>query len=217
MHGFLCYNSRSAPAKTVDLMRRPSLNFLIDAAAFTAFVFMTGSGVLMRYVLPPGSGHFTTVWGLDRHQWGAIHFWLAVGLLTILAFHVWVHRRWIVTVVRGRPREGSGPRIGLGIVGLVALLALGAAPLLSPVDRVDGEFQRRGPSRGALETDDSIRGSMTLREVEQTTGVPASYILQELGIPPDLSTDERLGRLARAHQFSVQDVRLIVGKYEEGD
>jgi hypothetical protein len=53
-------------------MRRPSSYFIVDALAFAAFVFLAAGGVLMRYVLPPGSGHFTTVWGLDRHEWSSI-------------------------------------------------------------------------------------------------------------------------------------------------
>jgi hypothetical protein len=174
---------------------------------------MTASGVLMRYVLPPGSGHSTTIWGLDRHEWGAIHFWLAIGLLAVLALHVWLHWRWIVAVLRGRPRDDSGARIALGVVGLAALLALAVAPVLSPVERDEGGFRGPGRSSEALEEHGSIRGSMTLREVEQTTGVPARTILRELGLPPDLSTDERLGRLARTYGFGVQEVRLIVEKH----
>ena len=83
-------------------MRIPTRNFLVDALAFTVFVLLTASGVLMRYVLPPGSGRFTTVWGLDRHEWGSIHFWIAIGLLAALALHLFLHWRWIVYTIKGR-------------------------------------------------------------------------------------------------------------------
>lgn len=196
-------------------LRGPTLNFIVDCVGFTAFVFLAASGVLMRYVLPPGSGHFSTVWELDRHDWGSIHFWVAVGFLSVLALHLFLHWRWITTVLRGRPREGSGARVGLGIVGLVALLALAAAPLLSPVERAGG-------ATGALyspafEGDEPIRGSMTLREVEQATGVPAERILRELGLPADLPRDERLGWLKRTHGFTIEEVRRIVQAYQEGE
>jgi hypothetical protein len=118
-------------------VKKPSLNLAIDAAAFAAFVLLTSTGVLMRYVLPPGSGRFTTIWGLDRHDWGAIHFWISMLFMASLAAHLWVHRRWIASVVEGRPRQGSPRRVALGVVGLLALLAAAAAPFVTGVERQD--------------------------------------------------------------------------------
>jgi hypothetical protein len=46
-------------------------------------------------------------------------------------------------MVRGQQREGSGIRVALGLVGLVAILVLAAAPLFSPVERV-APARRRG-------------------------------------------------------------------------
>ena len=115
-------------------MARPKVNFVIDSCGFAGFVLLTATGVLMRYVLPPGSGRFTTLWTLDRHGWGNIHFWLAIAFLSVLVIHLFLHWRWIATVLRGRPREGSGARVALGTVGLFALLALAIAPFASPVE-----------------------------------------------------------------------------------
>src|SRR4051794_18528135 len=58
-------------------MNRTTLNFVVDTAAFVGFVLLTTTGVLMHYLLPPGSGHRTTIWGLDRHDWGQVHFWIS--------------------------------------------------------------------------------------------------------------------------------------------
>jgi hypothetical protein len=85
----------------------------------------------------------TGIWGLDRHDWGGVHFWMAVALLGALSVHVLLHWKWIVCVVRGQPREGSGVRLALGIVGVVAVLALAAAPLVSRIERA-GPGRRRG-------------------------------------------------------------------------
>ena len=57
-----------------------------------------------------------------------IHFWIAIAFLTVLVFHLFLHWRWIATLMRGRPREGSGARVALRTVGLTALLALAIAP-----------------------------------------------------------------------------------------
>ena len=96
-------------------MKRPNLNFLVDCLGFGGFVLLTATGVLMRYVLPPGSGRSTTIWTLDRHEWGSIHFWIAIAFLAVLALHLFLHWRWIVTLMSGRPRQGSGARLALGI------------------------------------------------------------------------------------------------------
>ena len=194
-------------------MRRPSLNFLVDALGFTGFVFMTTTGVLMRYVLPPGSGHYTTVLGLDRHEWGSIHFWVAVGFFGVLALHVWLHWRWIVAVLRGRPREGSGARVALGIVGLVALLALAATPFVSPVEREAGARQAGDRRSRSEQSHEKIRGFLTLLEIEETTGVPAAWILRELGLPPDVPKEQHTGQLVRRYGFTMEDIRRVVEEY----
>jgi hypothetical protein len=196
-------------------MARPSVNFVVDSCGFVGFVLLTATGVLMRYVLPPGSGRFTTLWTLDRHEWGSIHFWLAITFLAVLAFHLFLHWRWIATVLRGRPREGSGARVALGTVGLVALLALALAPFMSPVERAAGELRAPGSHVFEVERFESIRGSMTLAEIQAATGVPADTIIEQLGLPPRVPKDERLGRLKRTHGFTMEDVRRIVQATEE--
>jgi len=69
-------------------MRRPTLNLLVDTTAFVGFVLLVSTGVLVRYVLPPGSGGRALVWGLDRHAWGAVHLWVAAVFLAVLAIAV---------------------------------------------------------------------------------------------------------------------------------
>ena len=196
-------------------MARPSVNFVVDSCGFVGFVLLTATGVLMRYVLPPGSGRFTTLWTLDRHGWGSIHFWLAITLLSVLAFHLFLHWRWIASVARGRPREGSGARVALGSVGLIALLALAIAPFMSPVERAAGEIRTPGPHSSERERSESIRGFMTLAEIQAATGVPADTLIEQLGLPPGVPKDERLGRLKTTHGFTMEDVRRIVEAYEE--
>ena len=193
-------------------MNRTKLNLIIDIVAFIGFVALTTTGVLMRYILPPGSGHYSTIWGMDRHEWGGIHFWISLVFFLILAFHLVTHWHWIVSVVTGKPREGSGLRAGLGIVGLVTVIALAAAPLLAPVAR---DTDRTGGAllSGHKYEDISVRGSMTLVEVEQATGVSASHIVRSLGLPESTSPAEQLGQLKRRYGFQIDDVREIVRKY----
>ena len=94
-------------------------------------MFLTATGVLVRYVLPPGSGRFSTLWGMDRHDWGRVHFWIAVVLLLSLALHLLLHWRWVVSMASGRPREGSSSRVALSVVGVLALAALALEMIVS--------------------------------------------------------------------------------------
>lgn len=194
-------------------MNRPAQNFIIDAIAFVGFVLLTTTGVLMRYVLPPGSGRFKVIWGLDRHGWGSIHFWVSIIFLAVLAIHLILHWRWIITVVTGRQREGSGLRAGLGIVGLLGLLALAIAPLVSPVETTAKRADDRHISSSPEQEDIQIWGSMSLNEVEQNTGVPAEYIIRQLNLPTNVERDERIGQLKKTFEFTMDDVRTIVRDY----
>lgn len=194
-------------------MKRPFLNFIIDVAAFAGFVLLSSTGVLMRYILPPGSGHYSTIWSLDRHEWGGIHFWISVVFFFILALHLVLHWRWIVSLLMRRPREGSGFRAGLGIFGFIIVVALAISPLLTPIEN---DNRSKGVSSLSSHTyeDISILGSMTLMEVEKTTGVPAIYIINSLNLPEATSEVERLGSLKRQYGFEINDVREIVKSYK---
>lgn len=192
-------------------MKRSKLNSLVDLISFAAFVFLTSTGVLVRYVLPPGSGHFTTLFGLDRHDWGNIHFWVALAFFACLSAHLFLHWKWIVALIKGRKREGSAVRAGLGILGLVTVLALSLAPLLVPTEQTistRGSGEQHPPGV-------QFRGSMTLAEVEEITDVPKEYILRELALPANTSTSETLGSIGSRHGFTVQGVRDVVERYKQ--
>ena len=59
-------------------------------------------------------------------------------------------------------------------------------------------------------TRDEIRGSLTLADVEQLTGLPVAVLVRELGLPAEVSPTENLGRLRRQHGFEISDVRQII-------
>lgn len=188
-------------------MNRAKLIMLIDVLAFLGFVALTATGVLMRYVLPPGSGRFVSVWGLGRHQWGTLHFWIAAGFLGVLAIHLILHWRWIAGTLRGRARAGSGGRFALGIVGLSAVLALAAAPFITePVQQA-----QPAAAHGAA-ADTRIRGSLRFAEAAAIAGVSPVYLAGVLGLPADVSPQARLGPLLRAHGLRLADVRAAVNR-----
>ena len=190
---------------------------MTDVLAFIGFVLLTTTGVLMHYSLPPGSGHFRTIWGLNRHDWGEIHFWIAVGFLGVLSIHLFLHGRWIGHIIRGRKKENFTTRIALGVVAGAALLALAISPIFSPVEINSGVNQHgiipttsRASPKSSL-----INGRMTLAELEQATGVPTDYFIEQLGLPTTVDREERLGHLRRTYGFRLNEVRQIVESYKK--
>ena len=89
-------------------MKRSSLNFIIDLISFIDLLGLVFTGYIMKYVLPPGSGgcgrelyggvgrkHIKDLWSMTRHEWGDIHFYLAVAFVVLMAVHIILHWSWI--------------------------------------------------------------------------------------------------------------------------
>jgi len=191
------------------------VNFLVDSVMFVAIMLLSATGALMRYVLLPGSGHFSQLWRMDRHQWGQIHFWIAVVLMSTVALHLLLHWNWVVCMVKGRPGKASRIRVALAVVGVLALAALVVAPFFAQVEQTGKPPHKMQSSEDSTSPEYPINGSMTLHEVEEQTGVPAAVILRELGLPVDLPIDEQLGRLRKKHSFEIHDIKEIVRKHHE--
>lgn len=107
---------------------------VVDGVAFAGFAFLTTTGVLLHYLLPPGSGRWSTIWGLNRHEWGEIHLYIAVVFFATLALHLFIHWRVLINMVKGRQREGSTMRFALGLLGLVTLIMVALAPLFATAE-----------------------------------------------------------------------------------
>ncbi|HMO84491.1 MAG TPA: DUF4405 domain-containing protein [Lacipirellulaceae bacterium] len=224
-------------------MNRTALNAAVDALAYAGFVALAATGLMLRYQMPPGSGGLhgmgagsgagagsrpvTIVWGLSRHEWGGVHYWIAIGLMAVLAVHLLLHWKWIVCVLRGKPHaQTSGGRFALGVAGLVLVTLLAAAPLLTPAQTTrrsealpspSGQ-QHAAPNAASAEESTSeataLRGFMTLQEAAELSGVPVEEILSRLGLPPDTSPREQVGRLLRAHGLDMGQLREAIGQEE---
>ena len=55
---------------------------------------------------------------------------------------------------------------------------------------------------------------MTLREVEETTTVPVTYIIEALKLPESISAEKKLGTLKRKYGVEISDVREVVKEYK---
>jgi hypothetical protein len=224
-------------------MSRTALNAIVDAVAYAGIVVLATTGLMLRWQMPPGSGGLhgmgfgsgegagsrpvTVVWGLSRHEWGSIHYWIALVVMGVLAVHLVLHWKWIVCVLRGKPHSDvSGGRFTLGVAGLVLATLLAVAPLITPAQTAPRSELLKNPT-GDQQTDlgspeegvessgaETIRGFMTLEEVSRQSGVPVSEILQRLALPPDTAPSEQVGRLLRTHGLDMPDLRRAVEQNE---
>ena len=92
-------------------------------------------------------------------------------------------------------------------------MALAISPLLAPIERDSASKGASFLSSHKYEGI-SIRGSMTLKEVEETTGVPVTYIIEALKMPESIPTEKQLGTLKRKYGVEISDVREVVKKYK---
>ena len=127
-------------------MKRSTIILTIDTISFICFLFLTSTGILLHYLLPPGSGRWSDIWGMNRHEWGEIHFWISVTFFSVLSLHLILHWRVIVNLIKGRHHKESTLRLALGVIGLIVVLLLSVAPLISPTNEVErsGGYQYRG-------------------------------------------------------------------------
>ncbi len=87
---------------------------------------MTGTGLVVRWLLPRHSGGQLAIWGGDRHAWGDVHFYLAWLLAGLVIVHLILHWRWVCAVagefLRRRPTDTpEGRRRGDAWYGAAAL------------------------------------------------------------------------------------------------
>lgn len=102
-------------------MRRSSINFVVDLISFVDLLVLAFTGAIMKWVLPPGTGgrgrelhggrgreSIELFWGLGRHDWGAVHFWLAVVFIVLMVVHIFLHWKWIKSYVKSLFGRGGG-------------------------------------------------------------------------------------------------------------
>jgi hypothetical protein len=98
-------------------MKRFFDNLLIDLIAAALMIGMLATGYILRFPLPPGTNKDLALWGLTRHQWGEVHFWISLGLLAVILLHVGLHWQWLAISVKrklSRTKAAPGQRLSAG-------------------------------------------------------------------------------------------------------
>ena len=95
-------------------MSRNTTNFVVALLSFLNLLALAFTGCVMRYILPPGTGglgralhggggrgiNIKELWSMTRHEWGSIHFYLAVVFVVLMIVHIILHWTWIKCYVK---------------------------------------------------------------------------------------------------------------------
>jgi len=89
-------------------MRKPTLNFIINALMFFCMCAIIGIGFLIKYTLVSGQEQMIkygnkfelSLFGMDRHEWGAIHLIVGYILIGLLLLHIILHWKVIINVYK---------------------------------------------------------------------------------------------------------------------
>jgi len=89
-------------------MKRATLNFIVDLISFCNLLGLAFTGSIMKWILPPGTGGYGRgfrggrgaeeikyLWSMTRHEWGAVHFYLAILFVALMVVHIILHWTWI--------------------------------------------------------------------------------------------------------------------------
>jgi hypothetical protein len=205
-------------------MKRNTLNFWIDLISLFVMLGLMWTGLLIHYVLPPGTGgrgggHGLTLWGLNRHDYGSIHFYIALTLIGLMVVHIWLHWSWVCTTVKklvGKESSVGTRGAAFGIALLLIITALMFGTLLCAKKLVESSnrmTEHENLDHGSL-TSSQISGQITLSQSAEIGGIPVEELILQLNLPSDVDVDERLGRLKRQYGFEIHDVRRILEQAE---
>jgi len=219
------------------------LNLFIDALMLLLMAAISGIGILMKRVLIPGKERWSAYgrnvdlsWlGLDRHEWGDVHFILGCLLLTLIAWHLVRHWNSIVGMVRQLLSNVAARRTTVVLFAAACLAVLlfpfFINPKVSEIGRGEGRQARAdvpsavvasphaairhgsGREHGRGRAD--IRGSMTLGEVSEKYGVSSEYLKNRLGLPAATSDAEKFGDIRRHSGIRMSEVQSAVERCGE--
>jgi hypothetical protein len=107
--------------------------------------FLLGTGLTLTLRLPPGTGGQLAVLGLSRHEWGDLHFYVALFITALVLAHLALNWAWMRKIAAGRNRWRL-----LG--GLAAGAVVVLVPLLAPMGSAAPGSGRHGNTTAAVAT-----------------------------------------------------------------
>jgi len=130
--------------------KKSKANFFLNGAMFFLMSFMTSSGLLMKFILLPGSQRQVKfgrnvdffLLGMDRHDWGTVHLVVGFVLISLLAVHIALHWRE-VTGIFSKLVSSRGLRALICWIFTIACALLLILPFI-----LEPTLVERGPGAG---------------------------------------------------------------------
>ena len=138
-------------------MSKNRLNLLIDVVAYLGLVVLLSTGLLLMYLMPPGTGgchgeggERITLLSLSRHEWGKVHWYAAIGLIVVASVHVLLHWKWVTNTFGSLLASPGARRAGTGVRGALSLAVLGllSATVIAAPWIIGTETHERGEAAG---------------------------------------------------------------------
>ena len=120
------------------------INFIIDVIMFVLMALLAGIGLLIKYILLSGENRWIkygqnvdlSFWGLDRHEWGTIHLWIAIALVVLLILHIILHWKMIICLYKKIIGNKTGRIICGSALSIITLLFV-VFPFIIKVDMAE--------------------------------------------------------------------------------
>ncbi len=211
-------------------MKKADWQYLVDTLLFICIVGIALIGILLAFFIPKGPSALESskyFLNLHRHQWGNIHLYLSLTFVLLVIIHLTLDWKWITTKAGKIFKKGW--KAALLSTALASIFVLFLFWLFYPKEPGAYEEYGRGSGRGAgrvysqdtstphredLEAQDpglvTVTGKMTLLDLEKTTRIPISRIIEALELPLNVSEKETLGRLGKKYGFTLVELREVL-------
>ena len=160
-------NGTMSPVKEGPAMEKSKLNLIIDGLLLVCMAALAGIGLLMKYVLIPGFQRWEvygrnvelSIWTLDRHGWGRIHYVLGLVLIVLIVLHVVLHWRMVVAIYQ-KTIPSRSVRVAIALILIIITVGLLTSWLfMSPQVQESGKQKGRDPARHSVLHTGTNRGA----------------------------------------------------------
>ena len=208
-------------------MKKSKLNLLIDGAMFLLMMAIAGLGFLIKYILLPGfreneiygNNVDLRLGGFDRHQWGSIHFILAIILLFLLLLHIILHWKMIICMWEKMIRKKNFRILASTSFVLLAIILV-ASPLLIRPKIIESSSHRQsygrnevGLGRNQDQSNINNPGNEIINNSVLTTMPEENYSrghLQTNNYTVEINGRMTLGQLALEYQIPVSELENCI-------
>ena len=89
---------------------------------YLLFCALAETGLLLEYKTPLDEGENTQLFGVPGEDWGEIHLWLGIAVVTLVVFHLALNWKGMSKIVLGGRLWSSVTTIAVGVIMIVGLL-----------------------------------------------------------------------------------------------